>query len=93
MLVDCLAEQGCERIFTVPGESFLAVLDGSCRTPIAGHATLADGMLSFRGLVLTPDGTGAESVEMRGAAADAERLGREAGRELRARLPAGWVAG
>ncbi len=27
LLVDCLAEQGAERIFTVPGESFLAVLD------------------------------------------------------------------
>ena len=27
LLVDCLKEQGCERIFTVPGESFLAVLD------------------------------------------------------------------
>ncbi|UYV14492.1 thiamine pyrophosphate-binding protein [Porphyrobacter sp. ULC335] len=27
LLVDCLAKQGCERIFTVPGESFLAVLD------------------------------------------------------------------
>lgn len=28
LLVDCLTEQGCERIFTVPGESFLQVLDG-----------------------------------------------------------------
>ncbi|MEO1488416.1 MAG: thiamine pyrophosphate-dependent enzyme, partial [Pseudomonadota bacterium] len=27
LLVDCLVEQGVERIFTVPGESFLAVLD------------------------------------------------------------------
>jgi acetolactate synthase-1/2/3 large subunit len=27
LLVDCLAEQGASRIFTVPGESFLAVLD------------------------------------------------------------------
>ena len=27
LLVDCLGVQGCERIFTVPGESFLAVLD------------------------------------------------------------------
>ncbi len=27
LLVDCLAEQGADRIFTVPGESFLAVLD------------------------------------------------------------------
>ena len=27
--------------------AFLAVLDGSCRTPIAGHATVADGRLRF----------------------------------------------
>jgi len=27
LLVDCLVEQGADRIFTVPGESFLAVLD------------------------------------------------------------------
>ncbi|MBX7483908.1 thiamine pyrophosphate-binding protein [Qipengyuania qiaonensis] len=27
LLVDCLIEQGCDRIFTVPGESFLQVLD------------------------------------------------------------------
>lgn len=27
LLVDCLLEQGCDRIFTVPGESFLPVLD------------------------------------------------------------------
>ncbi|UIP06094.1 thiamine pyrophosphate-binding protein [Erythrobacter sp. SDW2] len=28
LLVECLVEQGCDRIFTVPGESFLQVLDG-----------------------------------------------------------------
>ena len=27
LLVDCLIAQGADRIFTVPGESFLAVLD------------------------------------------------------------------
>ena len=27
LLVDCLVAQGADRIFTVPGESFLAVLD------------------------------------------------------------------
>src|SRR5688572_13465343 len=27
LLVDCLGEQGCDRVFTVPGESFLPVLD------------------------------------------------------------------
>lgn len=31
LLVDCLIEQGCDRIFTVPGESFLQVLDGLAR--------------------------------------------------------------
>ena len=31
--------------------AFLAVLDGSCRTPIAGHARLEDGRLTFRGQV------------------------------------------
>ncbi|MDC0886522.1 thiamine pyrophosphate-binding protein [Altererythrobacter sp.] len=33
LLVDCLAQQGCDRIFTVPGESFLQVLDGLHDTP------------------------------------------------------------
>ncbi|MXP32068.1 thiamine pyrophosphate-binding protein [Parerythrobacter jejuensis] len=28
LLVECLVEQGCDRVFTVPGESFLQVLDG-----------------------------------------------------------------
>jgi acetolactate synthase I/II/III large subunit len=28
LLVECLVAQGCDRIFTVPGESFLQVLDG-----------------------------------------------------------------
>lgn len=39
----------CER-------AFLAALDGSCRTPIAGYATVAAGQLSFSGMILTPDG-------------------------------------
>ncbi|WP_086616778.1 thiamine pyrophosphate-binding protein [Erythrobacter tepidarius] len=33
LLVDCLAEQGVTRIFTVPGESFLAVLDALPERP------------------------------------------------------------
>ena len=33
ILVDQLAIQGCDRIFTVPGESFLAVLDALHDTP------------------------------------------------------------
>ena len=33
ILVDQLKIQGCDRIFTVPGESFLAVLDALYDTP------------------------------------------------------------
>ncbi|MEN9719135.1 MAG: hypothetical protein RIQ99_2013 [Pseudomonadota bacterium] len=33
LLVDCLIAQGCNRVFTVPGESFLAVLDALHDTP------------------------------------------------------------
>lgn len=73
--------------------AFLAVLDGSCRTPIAGHATIRDDALALRGLVLTPDGREAVEASLSGPAADAERLGREAGLDLRGRLPAGWQAG
>jgi hydroxymethylbilane synthase len=73
--------------------AFLAELDGSCRTPIAGHARLADGRLSFRGLTLSPDGRKWAEAAREGASADAERLGAEAGREIRATAPAELLAG
>jgi hydroxymethylbilane synthase len=41
---------------TTAERAFLEALDGSCRTPIAALATEVEGMLSFLGEVLTPDG-------------------------------------
>ncbi|KAB0266426.1 hydroxymethylbilane synthase [Microvirga brassicacearum] len=72
--------------------AFLTVLDGSCRTPIAGHARLIGDQLELRGLVLRPDGSEALDVLRRGAVADAAALGREAGLDLRGRMPAGFLA-
>jgi hydroxymethylbilane synthase len=69
--------------------AFLAELDGSCRTPIAGHARVADGRARFYGLVISPDGREAVETRREGSAADAEALGADAGRELRARAPMG----
>ncbi len=69
--------------------AFLAELEGSCRTPIAGLARLEAGRLRLRGEVLRPDGSERFDVAAEGAPADAERIGREAGRELAARLPVG----
>jgi hydroxymethylbilane synthase len=68
--------------------AFLAVLDGSCRTPIAGHATVAAQALQFRGLILRPDGSEAHETACGGARADAAAIGAEAGRELKRLAPA-----
>jgi hydroxymethylbilane synthase len=69
--------------------AFLAVLDGSCRTPIAGHARLADGAIQFRGMVLRADGSETFDVRGGGAQTDARRIGIDAGRDLLGRLPKG----
>jgi hydroxymethylbilane synthase len=68
----------CER-------AFLTALDGSCRTPLAGHATLQDDLLRFRGHALTLDGIHCFETVREGSPADAECMGRDAGEEVRAR--------
>jgi hydroxymethylbilane synthase len=75
----------CER-------AFLARLDGSCRTPIAGLAEIADGILRFRGLILSPGGAEWHDIEVTGAAANAEALGRDAGDELLVRAGPNFLA-
>ena len=64
--------------------ALLASLDGSCKTPIAALAEFQpDGRLRLRALVVRPDGSERHATERLGAAADAERLGHDAGAELR----------
>lgn len=65
--------------------AFLAALDGSCRTPIAGLATVDGDALRFRGMILRPDGREAFETSRQGAVTEAERLGADAGAELKAR--------
>jgi hydroxymethylbilane synthase len=73
--------------------AFLAVLDGSCRTPIAGHATLSGNEIKFRGMILKPDGSEVFETARAGNRADAERLGADAGAELKARAGSDFFAG
>jgi hydroxymethylbilane synthase len=68
----------CER-------AFLAALEGSCRTPIAGHAVIKDNRLEFRGEALTLDGRMTFAADRTGALEDAARLGRDAGEEVKAK--------
>jgi hydroxymethylbilane synthase len=66
----------CER-------AFLAVLDGSCKTPIGAYADVSGDTIHFRGLLAHPDGEPSSSYELRGPRADALRIGTEAGQAVR----------
>ncbi len=76
LLVDCLLAQGCDRIFTVPGESFLAVLDALHDAPAidtvvcrqeggAAFMACADGAMSGRpGVCFVTRGPGATNASI-----------------------------
>jgi hydroxymethylbilane synthase len=68
----------CER-------SFLALLDGSCRTPIGGHCTVTGDRISFRGLIISPDGKESHEGMREGTRGDAVELGADLAKDLRAR--------
>jgi hydroxymethylbilane synthase len=72
--------------------AMLAVLDGSCRTPIAGHAVLEDDSLYLRGLIVKPDGSELIAGERRGTPDQAEALGRDLGEELKRRGGPGFLS-
>ncbi|MEK1887861.1 MAG: hydroxymethylbilane synthase [Phyllobacterium sp.] len=71
----------CER-------AFLGALDGSCRTPIAGLATVLENKLLFHGMILLPDGSEAHEVSGAGALSDAVAIGRDAALRVRAKAGA-----
>jgi hydroxymethylbilane synthase len=76
-------------VTTMAERSFLQALDGSCRTPIAALAQIADGQLHFLGEVLTPDGKHRwrrhETVALGGGAEGIARaLGLRLGAEIKA---------
>jgi len=73
----------CER-------AFLAVLDGSCKTPIAGHATVSGDAIEFRGLIARPDGAAAHDITGHGNRKDAAIIGADAGRDLKHRAGRGF---
>ncbi len=76
ILVDQLVLQGCDRIFTVPGESFLAVLDALHDTPQiqtvvcrqeggVGFMACADGTITGRpGIAFVTRGPGATNASI-----------------------------
>jgi hydroxymethylbilane synthase len=73
--------------------AFLAVLDGSCRTPIAGHAQVDAQTIRFRGMIAKTDGSEAWDVACEGPRGSAAKLGADAGQELKARAGAVFLGG
>ena len=68
--------------------AMLAELDGSCRTPIGGHARLLPGgLLHLTGLVARADGSFLLKRSLHGGVQDAVRMGTELGASLRADSP------
>jgi hydroxymethylbilane synthase len=84
------------RAVSTAERSLLAALDGSCRTPIGGHARLlpapaggaAARQLHLTGLVARADGSFLLKRALHGDPKEAARLGRELGESLRRDSPA-----
>ncbi len=70
--------------------AFLAGLDGSCETPIAGLAEIDGSMLRLRGEILRPDGSEVLSEDRSAPIAEAAKLGADMARDLRARAGEGF---
>lgn len=70
--------------------AFLATLDGSCETPIAGLAEISEGTLRLRGEILRPDGTKSHADELSGPVEDGAAMGEALARVLLERAGAGF---
>lgn len=70
--------------------AFLAALDGSCETPIAGLAVLEGETVWLRGEILRPDGSESLRDEGRAPIGEGAALGRDLAQRLLARAPAGF---
>ncbi len=73
--------------------AFLAVLEGSCLTPIAGHARVDRERVRLRGLIAKTDGSAVLDVWRQDNRDEAARLGAEAGRDLKARAGTDFFVG
>lgn len=65
----------CER-------TFLNEMDGSCKVPIAGYATLENDEISFTGLIMSPDGKERYESTIKGT--DPVEIGKQVSEELKA---------
>ena len=70
---------------------FLGRLDGNCRTPIGALAELDGGNMTFRGIILSPDGAESHETSRTGPIIDAEKMAIDAADELLAKAGADFL--
>ena len=68
-------EDAVTRVAVTAERALLAKLEGGCKVPMAGHATVADGVVHLRGFVGRPDGSRMVEGEVRGPVGNAHALG------------------
>ncbi|MFN4276059.1 MAG: hydroxymethylbilane synthase [Ferrovibrio sp.] len=79
-------DDAATRIRVEAERALLAVLDGSCRTPIAALAELEGDKMRLRGAIARPDGSELIEIERKGTAKSGVAMGRDAGDELKGRI-------
>lgn len=90
MLAPILHDETRARL--VAERAFLAALDGSCQTPIAGLSELDGGTLKLRGEILRTDGSEAVHGATEGPVSDGAELGRALAADLLGRAGPGFLA-
>lgn len=90
-LLDAIRDPQTETRLTAE-RAFLAALDGSCQTPIAGLATLDGARLKLKGEILRPDGSEMFAGERTGAISDGGEMGRDLAEDLLAQAGPNFFA-
>ena len=77
----------CETKLCVDCErAFLKGLDGNCRTPIAGQASIENGILKLRGFLSKADGSESVFVDKSGSPDEFDSIGQLAALDIKTRL-------
>ena len=78
-------EDEVTRVAVTAERALLAKLEGGCKVPMAGHATVRDGVVHLRGFVGQPDGSRVVEGEVRGPISNAHALGEALAADLLSR--------
>ncbi len=85
IVISILQQISCQKTFmeTECERAMLAVIDGNCRTPIAGYAKISDNQITLKGMLASEDGKSSAYHELSGSISEHKKIGEEVGRKLK----------